>query len=77
MTHVSAGFPDDASLVKSRFTNIGDTRDAVLIPGSGRSGGHDNPLQYSFLENSMDKGAQQATVYRVTKSRRRLKRLST
>ena len=55
MTHVSADFP--GSLVKSPFTNTGDTRDSVLIPGSGRSGGHDNPLQYSFLENSMDKGA--------------------
>ena len=59
MTHISAGFPGDASLVKSPFASTGDTRDAVWIPGSGRylGGGHGNPLQYSFLENSMDKGA--------------------
>ena len=41
------------------------------IPGSGRSlgGGHGNPLQYSCLENSMDKGAWKVTVYGVAKSR--------
>ena len=41
-----------------------------LIPGWGRSpgGGHDNPLQYSCLENSIDRGAWQATVHRVPKS---------
>ena len=39
------------------------------IPGSGRSpeGGHGNPLQYSCLENPMDRGAWQGTVYSVTK----------
>ena len=39
------------------------------IPGSGRSPGegHGNPLQYSCLENSMDRGVSQATVHRVTK----------
>ena len=38
---------------------IGDKRDLGLIPGSGRSsgGGHDNPVQYSCLENLMDRGA--------------------
>ena len=42
-----------------------------LIPGLGRSlgGGHGNPLQYSCLENSMDKGAWKVTVYGVAKSR--------
>ena len=42
-----------------------------MIPGQGRSpgGGHGNPLQYSRLENSMDRGAWQATVHGVTKSR--------
>ena len=42
--------------------------DASLIRGSGRSpgGGHGNPLQYSCLENSMDRGAWRATVHRVT-----------
>ena len=41
-----------------------------VIPGSGRSPGEGNgyPLQYSCLENSMDRGAWQATVYGVTKS---------
>ena len=40
-------------------------------------GGHGNPLQYSCLENPMDRGAWRATVHGVTKSRTRLKRLST
>ena len=41
-----------------------------VIPGWGRppGGGHDNPLQYSCLENSIDRGAWQATVHRVPKS---------
>ena len=77
MTHVSAGFPGDSGLVESPFTNTGDTGDAVLISGSGRSGGHDNPFQYPCLEKSMDKGAQQATIHRVAKIRRPLKQLST
>ena len=48
------------------------------IPGSGISpgGGHGNPLQYSYLENPLDRGAWQATVHRV-QSRTQLKRLST
>ena len=43
--------------------------DRSLIRGSGRSpgGGHSNPLQYSCLENSMDRGAQQAIVHGVAK----------
>ena len=42
-----------------------------LIPGSGRSpgGGNGNPLQYSCLENPMDRGAWQAAVHEVAKSR--------
>ena len=41
----------------------------VLIPGSGRSpGGHGNPLQYSSLENPMDRGAWRATVHGVAES---------
>ena len=49
-----------------------------LIPGSGRSSeeGHDNPLQYSRLENPMDRKAWWATVHRVTKSQTELKWLS-
>ena len=48
--------------------------DAGSIPGSGRSPGegNGNPLQYSCLENPMDRGAWQATVHGVTKSRTRL-----
>ena len=43
--------------------------DLGLIPGSGRSpgGGHGNPLQYSWLENSIDRGAWQAIVPEVAK----------
>ena len=50
--------------------NAGDVRDLDSIPGSARSpgGGHGNPLQYSCLENPMDRGAWQATVHRVTTS---------
>ena len=44
------------------------------IPGSGRSGeGNGSALQYSCLENSMDRGAWRATVHGVTKSRTRLR----
>ena len=48
--------------------------DLGLIPGLGifPGGGHDNPLQYSHLENPMDRGAWWATVHGVTKSRTRL-----
>ena len=43
--------------------------DLASVPGSGRfpGGGHGNPLQYSFLENTMDRGAWKATVYGVAK----------
>ena len=61
---------------KESACNAGATGDAGLIPGSGRSpgGGHGNPLQYSCLENPMDKEVWPAIVYRVTKSWTRLKR---
>ena len=64
---------------KESACNAGDTRDADSIPGSGRShgGGHGNPLQYSCLENPMDRGAWWATVHGVTKIRTGLKWLST
>ena len=54
-------------------------RDMGLIPGSGRSPGgeHGNPLQYSCLKNLRDRGTWWATIHRVTKSRTRLKQLST
>ena len=68
-----------ALVVKNPSTNAGEARDLGSIPGSGRfpGGGHANPLQYSCLENSMDRGAWQATVHRVTQSRAQVKRLST
>ena len=57
-------------MVKNLPANAGDVRDAGSIPGLGRSpgGGHGNPLQYSCLENPMDRGAWQATVHKVTQS---------
>ena len=67
-----------ALLVKNLPANAGDVRGASLIPGSGRSpgGGHDNPLQYSCLENPMDRGPWRATVHRVAKSQTRLNDLA-
>ena len=57
-------------VVKNLPAHAGDGRDACSIPGLGRcpGGGHDNPLQYSCLENPKDKGAWQATVHSVTES---------
>ena len=48
-----------ALMVKNKPTNAGDIRNAGLIPGLRRSPGegHSNPLQYSCLENPMDRGA--------------------
>ena len=56
---------------KNPSVNAGDTGS---IPGSGRSPGegHGNPLQYSCLGNPMDRGAWQATVYRVPRVRHNL-----
>ena len=66
-------FPD-GSADKESSCNAGDTGDVGLIPGWGRSAGegNGNPLQYSCLENSMDRRAWQATVYRVTNDQTRL-----
>ena len=60
------GFPG-GSMVKNLPANAGD---AGSTTGSGRSlgGGNGNPLQYRCLENPMDRGAWQATVYGVAKS---------
>ena len=57
-------------VVKNTPANAEDIRDVGLIPGSGRSPGgeHGNPLQYSCLENPMDRGARLGTVQRVSKS---------
>ena len=56
---------------KEYTCQAGDTGDMGLIPRLGRfsAGGHGNPLQYSCLENSMDRGAWWAMVHRVAKSR--------
>ena len=64
------GFLGGTLVVKNLPANAGDIRDMSLIPGSGRSPGrgHDSPLQYSWLENPMDRGAWRATVHRDTKS---------
>ena len=59
-----------ALVVKYLPANAGDIRDADWIPESERcpEGGHGNPLQYSCLENPMDRGIWWATVHRVAKS---------
>ena len=66
-------------VVKNPPASAGDIRDTGSIPGSGRSpgGGHGNPLQYSCLEDPMDRGAWQATVHRGAKSQTQLKQLRT
>ena len=64
-------------MVENPPTNQVDVRDTGSIPGSERSpgGGHGNPVQYSCLENPMDRGAWWVSVHRVPKSRTRQKRL--
>ena len=57
-------------VIKNLPANVGDARDSGSIPGLGRSPGVENGdrLQYSCLENSMDKGAWWAIVHGVAKS---------
>ena len=66
-------------VLKNPLANAGDVRDAGSIPGLGRSpgGGHGNPLQYSCLENPMDRGAWWATVHGVAKNRTQMRQLGT
>ena len=61
-------------VVKNPPANAGDPGDTGAITGSGRSPGigNDNPLQYSCLENSMDRGGWQATVHGATESQTQL-----
>ena len=68
-----------AQCVKNPPASGGDIRDTDSIPGLGKSpeGKHGNPLQYSCLENPMDRGAWWATVHAVTKSQTGLKQFST
>ena len=56
-------------VVKNPLANAGDIRDVGLIPGLGRppGGGHGNPLQYSCLENPMDRGTLRAAVHGVAR----------
>ena len=56
--------------VKNLPANARDMRDTGLIPGTGRppGEGNGNPLQYSCLENPMDRGAWRATVHAVAES---------
>ena len=60
---------------KNPLAKAGDIRDASSSPGSGRSpgGGHGKPLQYSFLENPMDRGAWRAAGHSVAQRRTQLK----
>ena len=68
--NIVLGFPH-SSVSKESACNVGDLGS---IPGSGRSPevGNGNPLQYSCLENPMDRGAWRATVHEVPKSQTRL-----
>ena len=61
-------------VVKNLSANAGDTRDVGSIPGLGISPrvGNGKPLQYSCLQNSMDRGAWWAAVHGVARSRTRL-----
>ena len=74
--HERIGFPG-GSVLKKLPANAGDIRDSVSIFGPGRSPGEGNgkSLQYSCLENPMDRGAWWAIVQRVAKSQTRLKQL--
>ena len=67
-----------ALVVKNPSADSGDIRDMGLTPGLERSpeGGHGNTLQYSCLENPVDRGAWWATFYRVAKSQTQLKQVS-
>ena len=71
-SQASLGFPGGAS--SEEPADAGDSRDADLIPGSGRSPGVGNGtlLKYSCLEDSMDRGAWKPTVHEATKSRTRM-----
>ena len=64
-------FTTDYRTLRASQVAAGGIRDVVSIPRLGRSPGgrHDNPHQYFHLENPMDRGAWQATVHRVAKSK--------
>ena len=58
-----------SEVIKNPPASVGDLRDGGLVPESGRSPGegNGNPLQYSCLENFMDRGAWEAMFHRVAK----------
>ena len=68
-TYTKKGFPG-GTVVKNSPANVSDARDSGSIPGLERSPGvgNGNPLQYSCLKNSMDRGAWWTTVHGVTKT---------
>ena len=76
-SNLNMGFPN-GEVIKNPSADAGDIRDVGLIPEWGRfpGGGHGNPLQYSCLENPMDRGVWQATAYEVAQSKAWLKWLS-
>ena len=76
--YVNESFPSGTS-GREPTCHGGDVRDVSSIHGSGRSSGagHGNPLQYSCLEDAVDRGPWWATVHRVTISQTQLKWLST
>ena len=71
------GFPG-GTMVKKPPANVGDPRHLGSIPESGRSpgAGNSNPLQYSCLENPMDRGASQATLHGVAKESDTMKQMN-
>ena len=64
-------------MVKNPPASAGDTRDSSSIPGSGRSPGvaNGNSLQYTCLENSMGRGAWEATIHEVANQEIMLKKI--
>ena len=61
-------------VVKNLLANAGDIKDVSSVPGLGKCPvkGNGNPLQYSYLENPVDRGASLTIVHGVTKSRTQL-----
>ena len=76
---IAQASPGGASVKEPAPADAGNMRDLGSILQSGRfpGRGHGNPLQYSCLENPMDRGAWWATVHRMAKSQTQLKQLST
>ena len=70
LSSVVWGFPSGSEVKKESTYNGEEPGDMNSVPGWGRSpgGGHSNPLQYSFLENPIGRGARWATVHSVAKS---------